>query len=291
MKTQEYIIKAIPAGSAYSLKNDGKLEVVPIGVGSMLSRKNWNTNFLIVKGETHLLIDFGRTGPEALAAIGVPIASIVNVLPTHTHDDHIGGIGTLAIANRYITRLMQSGAPKINIIAPKSFAGELWSALSGNLSINDPSTMDGDENFSKWFDLTSPEMISDPLMEYRETYFVEFGGLELQIFRTMHVPGDASSWRDSSWSTGVLIDHKVLITGDTRFDEEMIATYSPQAKVIFHDTALFNDPVHASIDSLRKLPSEVKEKMHLVHYGDNWVEHSDDGFAGWAKQGARYVID
>jgi len=289
MKT-EYVLKSIPFGSRYSLTNDGALEIVPIGVGSMLAQSRFNTNFLAVKGDTHLMIDCGRTAPEALRAIGLSPVDIVNILPTHLHDDHVAGIGTLAVWNRYIGRLKMK-KPKINIVAPGPFANLLYNqTLKGTLATNEAGENNQGLGFNDWFDLTEPELVVGS-EEFRETYHVNFGGIDLQIFRTMHVPDTAKSWRDSAWSTGILIDQKVLVSGDTRFDAEMIRTYADQSQLIFHDAALFDDKVHASIGQLRTLQSEVKGKMHLIHYGDNWPEHSIEGFAGWAQQGVRYVME
>lgn len=289
MKTK-YTLKAIPAGSRYPLENGGQLEIVPIGVGSMLARGHFNTNFLVVKGKTHLLIDCGRTAPEALNAIGVALEDVTNILPTHLHDDHVGGIGTASVANRYVGRTTM-GKPKITIVAPNCFAGMLWEqTLKGNLQMNDSSAK-RTPNFYDWFELAEPRKVTDSSMQFRDTYILNFQGIELQIFRTMHVPATAESWRDSSWSVGVLIDKKVFISGDTRFDRELIDTYVPDAELVFHDTALFEDPVHASISQLRTLSEEIRQKIHLIHYGDKWVENDDAGFAGWAKQGVRYVMN
>lgn len=285
-----YTLKAIPAGSRYPLINDGKLEIVPIGVGSMLAVRRFNTNFLLVKGDTHLLIDCGRTAPEALASIGVAKEDVTNILPTHAHDDHVGGIGTLAIANRYVGRA-RMGKPKITLIAPSCFAITLWEdTLKGNLRINDPMNGPHAPEFSDWFELVEPKMVTGSRVELRETYFLNFKGIALQVFRTMHVPATAESWSDSAWSTGVLIDNKVFISGDSRFDPELIRSYASEADLVFHDAALFKDPVHASIEELHTLPADIRSKIHPIHYGDNWVEHSDEGFAGWAEQGVRYVM-
>lgn len=290
MKTQ-YVLKALMGDEKFSLKNDGNLVVMPIGVGSMLASDHYNTNYLVVKGDTHILIDCGRTAPEALRAVGIPITDVTNILPTHAHDDHVGGIGTLAVSNRYVGRPVMS-KPKITLIAPRCFLGPLWTGtLQGNLSMNEFGRDGHGLGFSDWFNLVEPYVVSDPFMEYRETYVLDFGDIELQIFRTMHIPDTAHDWRDSAWSTGVLIDKKVFISGDTRFDRELIETYAAQSEVIFHDAALFNDPVHASIEELRTLPAPIKAKMHLVHYGDKWAENDIKGFAGWAKQGVRYVME
>ena len=271
-----------------SLNNDGKLEVIPIGVGSMLSKIHFNTNYLIVKGSTHILIDCGRTAPEALTALGIELTDIVNILPTHAHDDHVGGIGTLAIANRYIG--IPAGRPKLNLIAASHFAHSLWhESLKGNLAHNECVGVDkNDLEFHDWFNLIAPEVVSP---EFREVSIVNFAGIEIKLFRTMHFPGNASGWRDSCWSVGMLIDGKVFISGDTRFDYDLIKTYATGAQLIFHDCAFGNDKVHASIGELHALPASVRAKMHLIHYGDSFATEDVSGFAGLAEQGKHYVFN
>ena len=49
-------------GNRLSLKNDGQLELFFIGVGSAFALKNNQTNFLIIKGDKHIMVDFGMTG-------------------------------------------------------------------------------------------------------------------------------------------------------------------------------------------------------------------------------------
>ncbi len=277
-------------GSKLSLVNDGALEIVPIGVGSMLSEKHFNTNYLVIKGGTHILVDCGRTAPEALAKLGLRLTDITTILPTHAHDDHVGGIGSLCIANRYIGQ-PKLGKPKLTMISHAIFAKHLWRdylalGLAGNERAN--KTSDGGLHFNDYFNLEMPEFVS---LEYRETSIIDYQGIDIRTFCTMHTPSTAESWMDSVWSIGLLIDERVFISGDTRFDLELIRTYSGQSEVMFQDASLCRDPVHASIDDLRTLPEETRRKMHLVHYGDNFEDVPVPEFAGYAKQGVRYIFE
>ena len=47
-------------------KNDGSLWIIFIGVGSAFAATKNQTNFLIIKGDKHIMVDFGMTGPTAL---------------------------------------------------------------------------------------------------------------------------------------------------------------------------------------------------------------------------------
>ncbi|MFK5281974.1 hypothetical protein ACI3PL_20700, partial [Lacticaseibacillus paracasei] len=56
----------MPGEEKLSLKNDGALEVFFIGTGSAFAKTHYQTNFLIIKGDHHVMVDFGITGPVAL---------------------------------------------------------------------------------------------------------------------------------------------------------------------------------------------------------------------------------
>ena len=86
------------------------------------------------------------------------------------------------------------------------------------------------------------------------------------------------------------------------FDADYPIRFSKMAEVMFHDTQLFFGGVHASYHELNTLPDDVKSKMYLYHYGDNWDqpetwaqgatdftgEPAKDGFLGWAEQNVAY---
>ena len=39
------------------------------------------------------------------------------------------------------------------------------------------------------------------------------------------------------------------------------------------------------------IKADIKERMVLMHYSDNWEEFNIDGFAGWAKPRTLYTFD
>ncbi|MGC8766060.1 MAG: MBL fold metallo-hydrolase, partial [Brevinematia bacterium] len=84
-----------------SLKNDGYLSLFFIGVGSAFTKKHYQTNLLIIKGDKHLLIDCRTKCPQGLYNIGLSVTDIENYLITHSHADHIGGLEEVGLINRY----------------------------------------------------------------------------------------------------------------------------------------------------------------------------------------------
>ena len=130
----------------------------------------------------------------------------------------------------------------------------------------------------------------------RETHEANVGSINLKMFRTMHIPDLTGSWQSSFWSCGVIVDNRVMFTSDTRFDAELLHTFTENfdLEYIFHDCQFFTGGVHAGLDELATLPANIKERMILTHYGDNWQsrekEIADMGFYGLAKQWHHYLF-
>jgi hypothetical protein len=108
------------------------------------------------------------------------------------------------------------------------------------------------------------------------------------MFRTNHIPEQSTAWEASFISYGLFVDDHVFISMDTKFDEDLLDLYADRSTVMFHDVQFFPGAVHAYLEELKTLPKEIKSKMHLMHYADNYDEQDITGFAGWAEQGAIY---
>lgn len=263
------------------LVNDGALELTFVGAGSAFSKRFFQNNLLVVKGQGHLLVDCGSRAPEALAQLGLSVASIRNYLVTHSHADHIGGLEEVMLLNRYMARR------KTTMIASRKLRNILWTmSLRGGTAWNE--SREGNPlGFEDFWDLIEPKRVRGGDRELAETT-VE--GIDLALFRTKHIPDNAPSWKESFPSYGLVIDRRVLFTADTRFDPGMVAwaegLYGLEA--IFHDCQLFTGGVHASLDELASLPASTRARTWLMHYGDKIDELrgriGELGFAGIAEQ-------
>ncbi len=276
------------AGRPLPLASDGSLQLFFVGAGSAFSKKNYQTNLLVLKGDTHLLIDCGTRTPEALALLGIPVTKIENFLITHSHADHIGGLEEVMLMNRYVARR------KARIVITRSYQRTLWHAsLRGGCAYNEKHG-EKDLVFEDFWIPIRPKRVPG---QDRQLSIARIGDLRLTLFRTKHIPDSSASWRQSAPSHGVILDDRVLFTGDTRYDPDMVSDLDRTYKfeVIFHDGQLFTGGVHASAEELSALPGGIKERMHLMHYQDSadaWKEKVRDlGFAGFAEQWRHYVFD
>lgn len=265
-----------------SLTNDGQLSLFFVGVGSAFSKKHYQTNLLIVKGQDHLMVDCGTKTPQAFYELGLPITQLKNYFITHSHADHIGGLEEVMLMSRYMLRT------KPNIWITEGYQHILWDmSLRGGSAFNEEEAGINLE-FGDLWKVHRPHWCQG---YPRETYEFNVGSLNVKIFRTMHTPGTTTNWQESFWSTGLLLDDRIFFSGDTKFDKDLLDTF-PQKfdlEYIFHDCQFFPPGgVHASIEELKDLDPKLKEKMILVHYGDDWEKNQtkvdEYGFHSLAQQ-------
>jgi ribonuclease BN (tRNA processing enzyme) len=275
----------VPKHVDFSLVNQGGLDLFFLGTGSAFSKKFYQNNLIIVKGKSHLVIDFGSRASGALAALGLSMSSLGNFLVTHSHSDHVGGLEEVMLMNRYAYR------KKATMIATDVLRKALWSmSLRGGSSFNEEKEGKYLE-FEDFWDTLKPKPIRGADRELCEAHV---GDIELRLFRTKHIPDSAPDWKSSYPSYGVIIDRRILFTGDMRYDPEMILAFDAEYhfEAIFHDCQLYTGGVHASLDELAGLPPGIRAKTRLMHYGDKVEEAlpriTQLGFAGIAKQWTSY---
>ncbi len=277
MKTRPFI-------SNIELTNEGHLSLFFIGTGNAFTKTSFQTNLLIIKGDQHILVDCGTLCSYAYENLyNGKITDIKNLLLTHPHADHIGGVEELALAGKYITKR------KLNLIITDEFKKLLWDeSLKGGIQYSE----EGKMTFDDYFNQVKPKRIQKKPFEMFE---IETCNVNLKIFRTRHVTTKKNSLKASQISYGLIIDDKVLFTADTQYNRPQLKYLLDKYKnieVIFHDCDIkgFSRGVHAAYDELTTLPPEIKAKTYLCHYSEavNTIDALVDGFAGLAKHWVYY---
>ena len=284
-------IRKLKKGKPLELTNKkNKISIFFLGTGSAFSKKNYQTNFIIIKGNTHLLVDCGTTSPKALTQLKSNVMNIKNYYITHSHADHIGGLEEVMLCYRYIQN------PELTNKKPKIIINKHYKKLLWNFSLKGGNAFSETKNgkpleFEDFWDVLELKKLKG---FKRETWGYQFENLDLKMPRTCHIPDQGASWKDSIWSTGIIIDEKIFISSDTKYDPDLIFEYDKKYKIeiIFHDCQLFPGGIHANLEELKNLPKNIKSKMILMHYGDNIDDYLNKikqyGFHSIAKKNVFY---
>ena len=255
-------MKTRPFLSNIELTNDGQLSLFFIGTGNAFTKTAFQTNLLLIKGKEHLLIDCGTLCSYAFENLyNGKITDIKNLLLTHPHADHIGGVEEMALAGKYITK------HKINLIINDEFKKLLWNqSLRGGIQYSE----EGKMTFDDYFVQMKPALIQKKPFEM---YEINAFNMNLKLFRTKHVTTRKDSLKNSQISYGLIIDDRILFTADTQFNQPQLKFLLEKYRnieVIFHDCDIkgFSRGVHAAYDELSTLPPEIRAKTYLCHYSE-----------------------
>jgi ribonuclease BN (tRNA processing enzyme) len=288
----------------------GKLRLIALGVGGAFSAKMFQSNFIVIKGKTALFVDLGSKATFKLSEFGLSAHAVKHLLVTHSHADHIGSLEELALKRRYeapfiempkgkdeefptyLARCANARAegrfrPKLYI--PPHYADMLWDwSLRGGLAfseVTDVPDPKGELLLEHYFDVISPKHIEGEAVDTWEITVpgeVKEDDLVIRLFAANHIPDTAATVEESVYTTGLIVDGRVLISGDTKFDLGMLQRLAPNCEMIFHDCQHFLGGVHANYQQLKTLPAEMKAKMMLYHLSDGMldIDVKVDGFAG-----------
>lgn len=267
------------------LKNSGGLSLFFIGTGGAFSKTNFQSNALFIKGKNHVLIDCGTLCPLAISQFGVQISDIKNFFLTHSHADHIGGMEEVAFTSYY------SKKERPVVVIDDKYKKILWNeSLRGGLGYS--KTFGGKTaGFDDYFFQLNPQKEKVGKRRYLHAVIGGKGGIDLKIFETSHSNAMNSSGKVFH-SCGLVVDDKILFTGDTKFNREQLENILSDFDIewIFHDVCFYKNEVHASYSELKRLPADVKKKIYLCHCDEKLLDKKvkDDGFAGFAKRGVYY---
>ena len=311
--------------SAFPLQTDsGRLQIAFLGCGSAFSTKQSQSNMIVIKGDTVVFVDMGSKTTLKMLEFKLSASDIKHLIVTHSHADHIGSLEELGLKARYEAPIRRAideecklGTPafleRVNEIkagketlpylhVPHEYATVLWDkSLVGGMGHSETMTSGGSTQpmgLEYFFQLKPTRKI------FRERYGRDVwecvvgegrNAIHFLLYRTKHIPDMARNLEENFFSCGLIIDRKVMISGDTQFDAEVFIKIGNECETIFHDCQSFNGGVHAYYGELRGLPWEIRQKMYLYHCDDGMRPLNpdgtlggdervlSDGFAGFAK--------
>jgi ribonuclease BN (tRNA processing enzyme) len=225
------------------------LAVRVVGVGDAFTARYHNACLLIEAASTRLLVDAPPALARALCDLSLAGGSAVglddidDVLITHLHGDHVGGLEQLLFWRRFVT------GKKARLYAiPEVLAGLWETRLRGGME----TLMEAPGG--PYRSLTLDDYAEVRPLGPGET---RIGDLDLAWRPTIHhIPTSAIRVRAGGASLGY--------SADTAFDPGLVA-WLEEADLFFHETNL---GVHTPLASLVGLPEATRARMRLIHYPD-----------------------
>jgi ribonuclease BN (tRNA processing enzyme) len=247
------------------------LSFIPLGVGDAFSDRHYSSCLAVEGDGQWLLVDCPHPIRKILresgarAGVALDVARFLGIALTHLHADHASGIEGFAYFSHFLLRR------RVRLITHRDVAARLW---AGHLAA-------GMEQL-----LPAPDAAPRPMAEhdYLDLDLLPeppaphtVGPFTIEHRRTIHhIPTTAFRIRAGGRCLGY--------SADTAFDPGLIA-WLAEADMIIHET---NYGVHTPYRDLAALPAELRAKMRLIHYPD------DFDLAGSAieplRQGVRYGV-
>jgi ribonuclease Z len=217
------------------------LKVTLLGTGTprpLMTRFGPST--LIEAGSEKLLIDCGRGASQRLWQLNMPLREVTAVFLTHLHSDHVMGVPDLWLSGWLATPFGRRTEP-LRISGPKG-------------------TREAMANFEKAFQVDIRSRLEDEKLPPRGISLVtedigegavyDRNGVKITAFEVDH--GEAIRP-----SLGYRVDYagrSVVISGDTRFSENLI-TFAKGADVVIHEVTAAKDELLRADEASRRILS------------------------------------
>jgi ribonuclease BN (tRNA processing enzyme) len=232
------------------------MKIIPLGVGDAFTALHYSTCVAVEASDTLVLIDcphpIQKMMREAKLASGAALdpARVSAVILTHLHADHCSGLEGLG----YWMFFAQQR--KLPLYLHADVLKDLW---HGHLAA-------GMSHLLPAVGAPSIEMTLESYFDIhllREDAIVSHGPFAIECRKTIHhIPTTALRVR----AEGRTLGH----SADTAFEPALI-DWLAQADLIVHET---NYGVHTPYEKLAALPQELRARMRLIHYPDDFAIES-----------------
>lgn len=246
------------------------LTFVTLGVGDAFSALRYSSCLALEAEGQVLLVDcphpIRKMMREASQSSGVEldVDRVSGLVLTHLHADHSSGVEGLGYFSFFVLKR------KLKLLAHPEVKRRLWEGhLAAGMEdlIRKPGGEPQRHELEDYF---------EPLALSTEEA-VRFGPFTIECRRTYHhVPTTALRIRAGGRCLGY--------SADTAYDEGLIA-WLAEADLVVHET---NYGVHTPYEKLAALPVELRAKLRLIHYPDDF--DLDASNIEPLAQGRRYTV-
>lgn len=243
------------------------LKITLLGTGSPApSIERFGPSILIEAGGQKLLFDCGRGAGLRLWQLKIPLGQIDALFLTHLHSDHVVGIPDVWLTG-WIPAAYGRRASPFHVFGPdgtKSMMDNLVKAFYWDIN-----TRNKEKN-----KVDSGAFVN--ALDIKEGFVWEKNGIKVIPFTVRH-----AEFIDSALGFRIeYAGHSVILSGDTRYSENLIR-YAKGADVVIHEVAAANDysmktsqlinqilGFHSSPEDAGKVFEQIKPRLavysHLV---------------------------
>ena len=241
------------------------IKITLLGTGAPVpSIERFGPSILVEAGGQKLLFDCGRGAAQRLWQLKIPLGQIDALFLTHLHSDHVVGIPDVWLTG-WIPAVYGSRASPFQVLGPggtKDMMENLVKAFSWDITTRSKEKNKADSGASV------------NTTDIKEEFIWQKNGVKVTPFTVRH-----SEFIDSA--LGYRIDyagHSVILSGDTRYSENLIR-YAKGADVVIHEVAAANEhsmqtsPLinqilgfHTSPEDAGKVFEQIKPKLAVYSH-------------------------
>jgi ribonuclease BN (tRNA processing enzyme) len=234
----------------------GEVRLIPLGVGEAFTARHYTTCFALGVDDAWILVEcphpVRKMLREATTAAGLPfdLDRVEAAVVSHLHADHCSGLEDFGYYTFY------GLGRRARIAMHPDVSARLWDGVlfGGMGEVRDePGGPAVRKRLDDYFELTA----------LSESGPVSVGPFAIECRPTIHpIPTTALRIRAGG--------RTLAFSADTAFDPTLIEWLAAADLVVHEATNLAHSGVHTPYEKLAALPAEVRGKMRLIHYPDDF---------------------
>lgn len=246
------------------------IKITPLGVGGAFTEDDYHNNHVFELGKARLLVDVGTTIRYSIRESIYDWTDITDILITHLHSDHVGGLEELAQRCKFV----HDHRP--NLWVREDMLLDLSNVISKGLRTDGFDLMD-------YFNICP--------FDVREGFCIRNYKIQTIVTDNLHAKGMKSF--------GFKLSHphssSVLFTSDiANLKKAGFQRHIDSDTVVFHDCSITESPVHSSLTNILSHYGKdlVREQFVMMHYQDSADKHIKQIQHGltFAKRGLAHTI-